>query len=74
MRSEMIIFLLQFSSNFRDHYLYFLKNLGFNSQGQKDQINFISVKLGARIDQILEEAAAQIQVVLRKADDKTSLS
>ena len=48
--------------------------MGFNSQGQKDQINFISVKLGARIDQILEEAAAQIQVVLRKADDKTSLS
>ena len=47
-----------------------LKKLGLNPQAQKDRVNLISVKLGALIDQTLEEAVAQIQVVLRKADDK----
>ena len=44
----------------------FLEKLGINSQLIKYRINLISVKLGALIDQTLENAVAQIQIVLRK--------
>ncbi len=43
-----------------------LAKLGLNSQSIKYRVNLISVKLGALIDQTLEDAVAQIQVVLRK--------
>ena len=44
----------------------FLAKLGFNTQPLKYKVNLISVKLGALIDQTLEDAVAQIQIVLRK--------
>ena len=44
----------------------FLAKLGLNSQVLKCKVNLISVKLGALIDQTLEDAVAQIQIVLRK--------
>jgi hypothetical protein len=46
----------------------FLAKLGLNSQSLKYKVNLISVKLGALIDQTLEDAVAQIQIVLRKKD------
>ena len=48
----------------------FLENLGLDLHAQKYRVNFTSVKLGALIDQTLEDAVAQIQVVLRKSDDE----
>jgi len=44
----------------------FLSKLGISSQSLKYRVNLISVKLGALVDQTLEEAVAQIQIVLRK--------
>ena len=44
----------------------FLAKLGLNSQSLKYKVNLISVKLGALIDQTLEDAVAQIQIVVRK--------
>ncbi|MBC8282964.1 MAG: class I SAM-dependent methyltransferase [Nitrospinae bacterium] len=44
----------------------FLEKLGLNSQSLKYGVNLTSVKLGALVDQTLEEAVAQIQIVLRK--------
>ena len=44
----------------------FLTKLGISPQFLKYRVNLISVKLGALVDQTLEEAVAQIQVVLRK--------
>ena len=44
----------------------FFAKLGLNSQSLKYKVNLISVKLGALIDQTLEDAVAQIQIVLRK--------
>jgi len=44
----------------------FLAKLGVNCQSLKYKVNLISVKLGALIDQTLEDAVAQIQIVLRK--------
>ena len=46
----------------------FIAKLGLNSQSLKYKVNLISVKLGALIDQTLEDAVAQIQIVLRKKD------
>jgi len=46
----------------------FLAKLGLSSQSLKYKVNLISVKLGALIDQTLEDAVAQIQIVLRKKD------
>ena len=43
-----------------------LKKLGLNSEPVKYKVNLISVKLGALVDQTLEDAVAQIQIVLRK--------
>jgi len=51
-----------------------LKKLGLNLQAQKYRVNLISVKLGALIDQTLEEAVAQIQVVVQKTGDKIDIS
>ena len=48
----------------------FLRKLGINSQHLKYWINLISVKLGALIDQTLENAVAQIQIVLRKKSEE----
>lgn len=45
----------------------FLVKLGLNPERLKYRVNLISVKLGALIDQSLEDAVAQIQIVLRKA-------
>jgi hypothetical protein len=45
-----------------------LAKLGLNVQSLKYKVNLISVKLGALIDQTLEDAVAQIQIVLRKKD------
>jgi SAM-dependent methyltransferase len=45
-----------------------IAKLGLNSQSLKHKVNLISVKLGALIDQTLEDAVAQIQIVLRKKD------
>ena len=44
----------------------FLLKLGISPQSLKYRVNLISVKLGALVDQTLEEAVAQIQIVLRK--------
>ena len=44
----------------------FLAKLGLNSQSLKYKVNLISVKFGALIDQTLEDAVAQIQIVVRK--------
>ena len=44
----------------------FLSKLGISPQSLKYRVNLISVKLGALVDQTLEEAVAQIQIVLRK--------
>ena len=52
----------------------YLWKLGLNSQSLKYKVNIISVKLGALIDQTLEDAVAQIQIVLRKSNDKISTS
>ena len=49
-----------------------LNLLKLNSKKLIYRVNLISVKLGALIDQTLEEAVAQIQIVLRKKDDKSS--
>jgi SAM-dependent methyltransferase len=46
----------------------FLAKLGLKPQSLKYKVNLISVKLGALIDQTLEDAVAQIQIVLRKKD------
>jgi len=46
----------------------FLAKLGLSSKSLKYKVNLISVKLGALIDQTLEDAVAQIQIVLRKKD------
>jgi SAM-dependent methyltransferase len=43
-----------------------LQKLGLNFESVKYKVNLISVKLGALIDQTLEDAVAQIQIVLRK--------
>ena len=43
-----------------------LTKLGLNIQLLKYKVNLISVKLGALIDQTLEDAVAQIQIILRK--------
>ncbi len=43
-----------------------LAKLGLNSQSLKYKVNLISVKFGYLIDQTLEDAVAQIQIVLRK--------
>lgn len=43
-----------------------IAKLGLDTQWLKYKANLISVKLGALIDQTLEDAVAQIQVVLRK--------
>jgi SAM-dependent methyltransferase len=51
-----------------------LRNLGLNPQSLKYRVNSISVKLGALVDQTLEEAVAQIQVVLRKEENRPSNS
>ena len=40
--------------------------LVISPQFLKYRVNLISVKLGALVDQTLEEAVAQIQIVLRK--------
>ena len=42
------------------------EKLGLNSDSVKYKVNLISVKLGALVDQTLEDAVAQIQIVLRK--------
>ena len=44
----------------------YFEKLKINSQYLKYWVNLISVKLGALVDQTLEEAVAQIQIVLRK--------
>ena len=44
----------------------FFEKLRINSQHLKYWVNLISVKLGALVDQTLEEAVAQIQIVMRK--------
>jgi len=49
-----------------------LRDLGFDFQALKYRVNITSIKLGALIDQTLEEAVAQIQVVLQKEDDRSS--
>ena len=49
-----------------------LQILRLNSETLIYRVNLISVNLGALIDQTLEEAVAQIQLVLRKRDDKSS--
>ncbi|MBT5471009.1 MAG: class I SAM-dependent methyltransferase, partial [Nitrospina sp.] len=46
------------------------EKLGMNSQSLKYGVNFISVKLGALIDQTLEDAVAQIQIVVRKKTEE----
>ncbi|MEK9627665.1 MAG: class I SAM-dependent methyltransferase [Nitrospinota bacterium] len=43
-----------------------IEYLGLSIQSIKYRVNLISVKLGALVDQTLEDAVAQIQVVLRK--------
>jgi SAM-dependent methyltransferase len=50
------------------------QDLGFNPQKLKYRVNLLSVKLGALIDQTLEEAVAQMQIVLRKESNKVTLS
>ena len=50
-----------------------LKKLGLNIHLLKYKVNLISVKLGALIDQTLEDAVAQIQIVLRKKTEKLYL-
>ena len=44
----------------------FLSKLGISPQSLKYRVNLISVKLGALVDQTLEESVEQIQIVLRK--------
>lgn len=51
-----------------------LITLGLNPQKLKYWVNLISVKLGALIDQTLEEAVAQLQIVLRKENAGPSRS
>jgi len=53
-----------------DRHQKFLDKLGINSKLIKYRINLISVKLGALIDQTLENAVAQIQIVLRKKSEE----
>ncbi|MEE3253062.1 MAG: hypothetical protein VX227_02205, partial [Nitrospinota bacterium] len=43
-----------------------ITKLGISPQFLKYRVNLISVKLGALVDQTLEDAVAQIQIVLRK--------
>ena len=43
-----------------------LTKLGLDLQSLKYKVNLLSVKVGAVIDQTLEDAVAQIQIVLRK--------
>ena len=43
-----------------------LAKLGLDLQSVKYKVNLLSIKLGAVIDQTLEDAVAQIQIVLRK--------
>ena len=47
-----------------------LTKLGLNIQLLKYKVNLISVKLGALIDQTLEDAVAQIQIILRKKTEE----
>ena len=53
-----------------NRYQKFLDKLGVNSKLIKYRINLVSVKLGALIDQTLENAVAQIQIVLRKKSEE----
>jgi SAM-dependent methyltransferase len=46
-----------------------LNYLGLNLKALEYRVNLVSIKLGALIDQTLGEAVAQIQIVLRKAND-----
>ena len=47
-----------------------LEKLGLNIQLLKYKVNLISIKLGALIDQTLEDAVAQIQIILRKKTEE----
>jgi hypothetical protein len=47
-----------------------LTKLGLNIQLLQYKVNLISVKLGALIDQTLEDAVAQIQIILRKKTEE----
>ena len=49
-----------------------IKFLGLDLGAQKHRVNLVSIKLGALVDQTLGEAVAQIQIVLRKANDNIS--
>ena len=47
-----------------------LEKLGLNIQLLKYKVNLISVKLRAWINQTLEDAVAQIQIILRKKTEE----
>lgn len=49
-----------------------LKFSGLDLEMQKYRVNLVTIKLGALVDQTLGEAVAQIQIVLRKANDNIS--
>ncbi|MEC9423721.1 MAG: methyltransferase domain-containing protein [Nitrospinota bacterium] len=49
-----------------NRYQKLITKLGISPQFLKYRVNLISVKLGALVDQTLEDAVAQIQIVLRK--------
>ena len=49
-----------------------LKFSGLDLEMQKYRVNLVTIKLGALVEQTLGEAVAQIQIVLRKANDNIS--